>query len=206
MKMKKSKQAVWLGWMLSTVLVSGCSSVPKPGTPEFTQYTQERLEEERVEVMEEAPDWFMEPPKDGDYLYVAATALSSDLQMSIDKAVMDGKTNLADRLNSKMSGQIQRYIEESGEVENREFVQQIERVSKSLFTDVNTSGYRITEKKLMKVSGGYRAFVLLEYPLGEVNQVLVEGVKRNQRVHAKLRASKAFAALEDEIAAARTDQ
>ena len=185
-------------------LLSGCSSMPKPGTPEYTQYNKEQREEERSEVMEEAPDWFMEPPKDGDYLYVAATALSSDLQLSIDKAVMDGKTNLADRLNSKMSGQIQRYIEESGEVENREFVQQLERVSKSLFTDVNTAGYRVTEKKLIKVMGGYRAFVLIEYPLGEANQVLVEGVKRDQRVHAKLRASKAFAALEDEIEAARS--
>ena len=40
-------------------------------------------------------------------------------------------------------------------------------------------------------------------PLGEANQVLVEGVKRDQRVHAKLRASKAFATLEEEISAAR---
>ncbi|MBT3308271.1 MAG: hypothetical protein HN382_02050 [Gammaproteobacteria bacterium] len=202
--MKGMKNRGWAAMAVVVGLLSGCSSVPKPGTPEFTQYNKEQKEEERVEVMEEAPDWFMEPPKDGDYLYEAATALSSDLQMSIDKAVMDGKTNLADRLNGKMSGQIQRYIEESGEVENREFVQQMERVSKSLFTDVNTSGYRITEKKLMKVRDGYRTFVLIEYPLGEANQVLVEGVKSNQRVHAKLRASKAFAALEDEIVAARS--
>ena len=142
--MKGMKNRGWAAMAVVVGLLSGCSSVPKPGTPEFTQYNKEQKEEERVEVMEEAPDWFMEPPKDGDYLYEAATALSSDLQMSIDKAVMDGKTNLADRLNGKMSGQIQRYIEESGEVENREFVQQMERVSKSLFTDVNTSGYRIT--------------------------------------------------------------
>ena len=202
--MQGMKNTGWASMAAVVGLLSGCSSVPKPGTPEFTQYNKEQKEEERVEVMEEAPDWFMEPPKDGDYLYEAATALSSDLQMSIDKAVMDGKTNLADRLNGKMSGQIQRYIEESGEVENREFVQQMERVSKSLFTDVNTSGYRITEKKLMKVRDGYRTFVLIEYPLGEANQVLVEGVKSNQRVHAKLRASKAFAALEDEIVAARS--
>ena len=153
--------------------------------------------------MEEAPDWFTEPPAEGDYLYIAATALSSDLQGSIDKAVMDAKTNLADRLNSKMNGKLQRFIEESGSVEDREFVQQMERVSRSVFTDVNTAGYRVTEKKLIKVRGGYRAFVLLEYPLGEINQVLLEGVKQDQRAHAKLRASKAFAALEEEIEAAR---
>ena len=195
---------IWMSVMVVGLInLSGCSSVPKAGTPEFTQYQKEQREEERVEVMEEAPDWFMETPKDGDYLYVSATALSSDLQMAIDKAVMDGKTNLADRLNSLMSGKIQRYIEESGEVENRDFVQQMEKVSRSLFTDVNTSGYRVTEKELMKVHGGYRAFVLIEYPLGEANQVLVEGVRRDQKSHAKLRASKAFAALEDEIEAAR---
>lgn len=189
--------------VISVALLGGCSSIPKPGTPEYTQYNKEQREEERVEVMEESPDWFTEPPKDGDYLYVAATALSPDLQMALDKAVMDGKTNLADRLNSKMSGQMQRYIEESGEVENLEFVQQMERVSKSLFTDVNTSGYRVAEKKLMKVMDGYRAFVLIEYPLGEANQVLMDGVMEDQRVHSKLRASKAFAALEEEISAAR---
>ncbi|MBT4573516.1 MAG: hypothetical protein HN963_07220 [Thiotrichales bacterium] len=188
--------------LLSSVLV-GCSSIPEVGTPAFSQYKKEQREEQRVEVMEEMPDWFMEPPVGDDYLYVAATAISPDLQMSIDKAVMDGKTNLADRLNSLMSGKLKRYVEESGNVENIEFVQQMERISQSLFTDVNTSGYRVTEKKLIKVQKGYRAFVLIEYPLGNANYVLVEGVKKNQKAHAKLRASKAFAALEDEIEAAR---
>ncbi len=201
MKLKMIKTGVAV--LIMAGLLGGCSSVPKPGTPEFTQYRKEQREEERVEVMEEAPDWFTEPPAEGDYLYIAATALSSDLQGSIDKAVMDAKTNLADRLNSKMNGKLQRFIEESGSVEDREFVQQMERVSRSVFTDVNTAGYRVTEKKLIKVRGGYRAFVLLEYPLGEINQVLLEGVKQDQRAHAKLRASKAFAALEEEIEAAR---
>ncbi|MBT4151545.1 MAG: hypothetical protein HOE55_00635, partial [Thiotrichales bacterium] len=96
--------------LLSSVLV-GCSSIPEVGTPAFSQYKKEQREEQRVEVMEEMPDWFMEPPVGDDYLYVAATAISPDLQMSIDKAVMDGKTNLADRLNSLMSGKLKRYVE-----------------------------------------------------------------------------------------------
>ena len=201
--MKRTKRQIWMVVAVMAALVSGCSSVPKPGTPEFTHYQKEQREEERVEVMEEAPDWFMEPPAEGDYLYVAATAISSDLQLSIDKAVLDAKTNLADRLNSKMSGQLKRFVEESGDVDKREYIQQIERISQSMFTDVNTAGYRISEKKLMKVQNGYRSFVLLEFPLGEANQVMVAGVQRDKRLHAKLRASKAFAALEDEIKAAR---
>ena len=49
----------------------------------------------------------------------------------------------------------------------------------------------------------YRAYVLLQYPIGKANKVLVDQVKKNRVLEGKLRATKAFKDLEEEIKQAR---
>ena len=49
----------------------------------------------------------------------------------------------------------------------------------------------------------YRAYVLLQYPLGKAKKILVDQVKNNRVLEGKLRATKAFKDLEEEIKRAR---
>lgn len=62
------------------------------------------------------------------------------------------------------------------------------------------------QAKVAPQGGQYRAYVLIQYPMGNANRVLVDKVKQSQVLETKLRASKAFQDLEREIQDARTRQ
>ena len=79
------------------------------------------------------------------------------------------------------------------------------KVISSLFTDVNAAGYHVSKKKITPQGEGYRAYVLLEYPLGEANIVLSQEIKNNQIVETRVCASAAFAELEASIKASCFD-
>ena len=45
----------------------------------------------------------------------------------------------------------------------------------------------------------YRTFVLIEYPVGAANDILVEQVRRNNLLYSKIRSSKSFKELEESV-------
>ena len=58
--------------------------------------------------------------------------------------------------------------------------------------------------KVLAQGTKYRAYVLLQYPIGKANKMLVDQVKKSRVLEARMRASKAFKELEDDIKNART--
>ena len=69
--------------------------------------------------------------------------------------------------------------------------------------DVNLAGYVRENDEVVAESGKYRAFVMLRYPIGEINKVIASQVKKNSALEKKVEASKAWQALEQEIEAAK---
>ena len=192
--------------ILLSLVLTACAA-PKPGTPEAAAVAEAKREAKAVattqKTVQDIPEWFTESPTSESYLYDVATATSSDLQMALDKAVLDAKYRLADRLRSNMSGKMKRFIEETGNAKDPQLLQETSKVISNLFTDVNAAGYRVSKKKITPQGEGYRAYVLLEYPLGEANKVLSQEIKNNQIVETRVRASAAFAELEASIKASR---
>ena len=47
------------------------------------------------------PGWYLKPPRDAQYVFGAATAVSQDLQIAIDKAQAEGRNLLAQQLEVK---------------------------------------------------------------------------------------------------------
>ena len=79
----------------------------------------------------------------------------------------------------------------------------IETTRISIANDINVAGYVLEKSSVIQEGNRYRSFVLLRYPLGESNKVVVAQVKKDSAVEAKLKASKAFEDLEREIEAAK---
>lgn len=183
------------------LIIAGCASGNRneAGVPPAKAAEAARVQQIAADI----PDWFIKPPQSDSMLYAVATASSPDLQLAIDKAVNDAKAQLADRLNGEMSGKMKRFIEESGSASDPQLLQETSKVTNALFTSVNMAGYRINEKKIVAQGALFRAYTLLEYPLGDANRLLVSEIKKSQAVESRLRASKAFADLEAEIEAAR---
>ncbi len=68
-----------------------CGGGPKPpveGTPEATLVS--------------IPEWYSAPPQDPNFVFAASTAMSRDMQLSIDKAKQQARTDLASQLEVKV--------------------------------------------------------------------------------------------------------
>ena len=192
--------------LVAASLLAGCAT-PKPGSPEAVMAQEQVKQEARVEAVDETvselPDWYLNLPQDANSVYAAGTATSPDLQLAMDKATLNAKRTLADRINSLLSSKMKEFMTESGQGEDTIVLTEVERVTSNLITEVNVAGYSQTEAKVLPQGGQYRSYVLLQYPLGKANRLLVDQVNKSKVLESKLRASKAFQDLEEEIKRAR---
>jgi len=191
---------------LAVSFVAGCAT-PEPGSPEAAYEKEKKKEEAKIEAtketVEELPDWYLNLPRSDHAVYAAGTATSPDVQLAMDKSELSAKRSLADRINSALSSKIKEFVAEVGQGENTTVVTEAERVTTNLITEVNVAGYSRKNSKILAQGRQYRAYVLLEYPIGKANRLLVDQIKKNRVLESKLRASKAFKELEEDIKQAR---
>jgi hypothetical protein len=191
---------------LIVLSIAACAG-PKPGTPEFVQKKEEEQQKETIkavgQTVAKAPIWYTQPPSDANAIYVAASETSSDMQLAMDVAVLSAKRALAGQLGDRISSKMTDFASQTGVGGDVQVVKEIERVTKSVATDVNVAGYVRERSEIMQEGTKYRAFVLLRYPVGESNKVIADQVKKSAVLDAKVRASKAFQELEQEIEAAK---
>ena len=188
-------------------LLAGCSSTPKPGTPEAVAYAEEKRTETLTEAVEQGidslPDWCMEVPREDYAIFACGIGASQDINMSRTRAELEAKRQLADRIAGTVSSQIKQFQESVGQGLNEQVVEQISVVTKSLATDVDLTGYVTKEMEIQAQGPRYMTYVLLEYPIGEVNKLVVDKVRKNEVLNTRIAATEAFAELEREIQAAR---
>jgi hypothetical protein len=98
------------------------------------------------------------------------------------------------------------FVNEVGGANDAQLNRQVEIATQNVVTDVNLAGFRREDSKVVAQGTQFRAYVLLRYPLGDANRILLNQVKKNSQIEAKVRASKAFQELEKEIADARKTQ
>ena len=190
----------------AALFLISCAS-PKPGTPEFVQKKEDDQQKTAVETVKQtiskAPVWYTTPPVDINVIYQGATETSPDLQRSMDKAVMTAKSQLASKLGDRASQKIRDFATETGTVNDEQIMRTIETTRQSVALDINVAGYVLEKSEVVQEGNRYRSYVLLKYPLGENNKVIVAQVKKNAVLDGKLRASKAFEELEREIETAK---
>jgi hypothetical protein len=145
-----------------------------------------------------APHWMLKLPESETAFYSAGTAISGDLQLSIDKSTLNAKRTLADRIDGEMSAQIKTYVLEVGEGVGT-ITTDIEQVTKNVIAKINVAGYNVAEVEIRPQGSYYRTFVLIEYPVGSANDILVEQVRRNNLLYSKIRQSKSFKELEESV-------
>jgi hypothetical protein len=191
--------------ILAGSFLVGCAATP--GTPAAVYEQEEKKEEARVEAakttVSELPDWYTKLPQDAHAVYAAGTATSPDLQLAMDKGTLNAKRTLADRINGLISSKMKEFVSEVGQGEDTQVITEVERVTTNLITEVNVAGYSQADAKVLSQGNKYRAYVLLQYPIGKANRLLMDQVKKSRVLESKLRASKAFKELEEEIKRAR---
>lgn len=186
--------------------LAACAS-PKPGTPEFAQKKEEDQQKATAKTVEQsvskAPVWYTQPPVDTNSVYQTATESSPDMQRAMDKAVMTAKSQLASKLGDRVSQKIKEFASETGSINDEQVVRNIETARISVTTDQNLAGYVLEKSEMVPEGNRYRAYVLLRYPVGENNKVISAQVKKNAVLEGKVKASKAWEDLENEIEKAK---
>lgn len=152
----------------------------------------------------EIPDWYLNPPTSENYIYGKNTATSQDLQLAIDKAKQGARLDIAENLESHIMGLIKQFDEEVGGVEEGELLTQFTQVSKNV-VDQTLVGSRENKTKVKEEGKGYRAFVLMELPIGKAREELMKQLtsSENENLYTRFRASQSFQELKEEIESLR---
>ena len=145
------------------------------------------------------PDWYTDTPKKDDQaLYAVASEYSKDFQFSVDKAMLSAKRELASNFSSHIDGMMKDFSAELGDVDSST-VNDINRTTKMIISRVNLVGVQRVNFKVVHEKAGYRSFVKLRYATDESNRLLLNEIKRNRKLSAKLEASKSFKELEESV-------
>jgi hypothetical protein len=166
----------------SLILLTCCATIPK--APKTTEIS--------------VPGFYSNPPTDPNYLFAPATALSQDLQHAVNTAKEEARTDIARQMGVKIQGMFKRFREETGVGEDAEFLSMETDVSKSVVSET-LFGCKARSQEVLREGTLYRAYVLMELPIGEANKEMLAKIKENERMYTRYRASEAFKELEEEV-------
>jgi len=143
------------------------------------------------------PYWYNQTPGSEDSLYAVGTAVSRDLQLSQDMAILNAKTNLADRLNSRVRSQTKIYSNQSSAGDSVSNSQKLERAVKNTVTDVDVAGYVVAKSETQQVDGVFRTFVLLEYSRERSANLIMDRIRVQPNRDLNVSADRAFKELDE---------
>ena len=108
------------------------------------------------------------------------------------------KRERASNFSSHIDGMMKDFSAELGDVDSST-VNDINRTTKMVISRVNLVGVQRVNFKVVHEKAGYRSFVKLRYATDVSNRLLLNEIKRNRKLSAKLEASKSFKELEETV-------
>lgn len=175
--------------------MTACSSMKYSSNFEVDapEFGEKRVQGDEVKY----PDWFTKKETDN-ALYAVATEYSKDFQFAVDKATLSAKRELASNFSSHTDAMLKDYASELGELDSS-VIREIDRTTKLVVSRVNLIGVQRVGYRVQYEKDGYRAFIKLRYATDNSNRILLEEIKRNRQLNAKLQASKSFKELEEAV-------
>ncbi|HAP36580.1 MAG TPA: hypothetical protein DCQ28_11815 [Bacteroidetes bacterium] len=146
----------------------------------------------------DVPDWYLNQPTDPNYLHAVNTSTSKDMQIAVDKATQAARTEVGRQVELKINALQKRFTEETGIGDDAQLLDQFTQASKTVVS-TSLSGSKEKQKKIVKDGNNWRAYVLVEYPLGAAQEALREQIKKNEQMYTRFRASQTYKELDDEV-------
>ena len=166
-----------LGALVAIVGLSACSSMN----------STYKIKSEKGNTVDKVPAWYMadineskacdtswltSEDNDKQCIYGVATAVSPDLQLSIEKAKMMAKSELADIIKGEMNKESKQFIKELGKTETKTVVTEVETIVVNIISDTPVRGYEIFAKDVTITKDKYyRVWIGLRLPMGEYNKM-----------------------------------
>ena len=152
------------------------------------------------------PTWYKTLPKEDNIIYTVGSASSPDLQLAVDMATLNAKYTLADRINGKLDAMMKTFTSKIGSDDiDSSVLEEVEKVSKNVIASVDVAGYNPKEIEVYPSGTQYRAFVLLEYSDNEARKIIINRLRKDQMVYAKLKSTNAWKELENEVESSKSE-
>ncbi len=187
-------------------LLSACASntgtidTAKKPTPFAVKKAYEHTAKVVEEQVEQVPDWYTKMPDNKDAIYSVGTALSPELQLSKDIAILSAKTILADRINGRLNSVTKSFMTKVGSSDlDASVINEISTATKNIVADVDVAGYKVKEAKVVSNGMQYRVYVLLEYSDEEAQKILLNRLKKDKMLMSKIKANQAFKELDADV-------
>ena len=183
--------------ILALTLGACASDEPKPlvETPEV-KYKTAKVNAAVATV----PNWYKEMPDKKGSIFTAGAATAPDLQLAVDIATLNGKVVLADRINGKLSAMTKSFVAKFGQSDlDSSVMVEVEKVAKNVIAEVDVAGYSPVQVEIYPAGTQYRAFVLLEYSNKEAYKIIMNRLRKDRMVYARLRSTEAWKDLEVEV-------
>jgi len=187
-------------------LLSACASntgtidTAKKPTPFAVKKAYEHTAKVVEEQVEQVPDWYTKMPDNKDAIYSVGTALSPELQLSKDIAILSAKTILADRINGRLNSVTKSFMTKVGSSDlDASVINEISTATKNIVADVDVAGYKVKEAKVVSNGMQYRVYVLLEYSDEEAQKILLNRLKKDKMLMSKIKANQAFKELDEDV-------
>jgi hypothetical protein len=175
-----------LAWICLITLV-GCSVFKTEA-----QSAKEDIKKEVARQIDQIPDWYLKPPKDADALYEKAAAKSRDVQMAVTKATMLARAQLATTIQGEVNSIMKLFMDDSGS--NNVSITAVQEAIK-----IKISGVQEEKAQIFQEGDKYVAYVLLKYPLGDMNKLVVDQIRQDDAVNSKVRSDEAYDEIERKI-------
>jgi len=138
-----------------------------------------------------------ETPTDPNILYATGMGESANMQLALDKAAMNARTEIGRQLELKLNDM------------QKNFAQEIEDASpdlRGMYTVATKQvvstvlrGSKINQQKYREKDGRYEAVAQVIYDIEAAKAPLLDEIKKNENLYTEFMASKAFQELEAEI-------
>ena len=146
------------------------------------------------------PDWFVEQEEKEGSIFSTGTGAAPDIQLSVDIAILNAKTVLADRLNGKLSSMTKSFMSKVGQ-SNRDIgvIEELEKTARNLIAEVDVSGYKVSKMEVNPVGTQFRTFVQLEYNEETAEKILMQKLMKERNKLSKYRSKEAFEELDEKV-------
>ena len=146
------------------------------------------------------PDWFVDLEEAEGSIFSTGTGAAPDIQLSVDIAILNAKTVLADRLNGKLSSMTKSFISKIGQ-SNKELgvIEELEKTARNLIAEVDVSGYKVSKMEVNPVGTQFRTFVQLEYNEETAEKILMQKLMKQRNKLSKYRSKEAFEELDEKV-------
>ena len=182
------KSTIAFATLCFALVLTGCAAPPthsSAGAPPVERNSKaQQAQQTASAAVAKIPAWYLTPPDDGQSLYAVGVATSGDMQFAIDRAVLSAKTDMASQVNSRVSARMNELVRVSGFGKDQITVAEVERVTQNVVNEINLggfnrTGYRREKAEVFPEGSGFRAYVLLKFPLAETTKIAKEQVQKS---------------------------